>query len=108
MPYYLVQSAYTPASMTAMVQSPQDRSRIVRSVVEKLGGHIESFWLAFGEYDVVLILQMPNDQSMAAFSIAVSAGGAVRSIHTTPLMKWEEGMLAMKQAASVGYTPPGS
>ena len=106
MPYYLVQAGYTTESMAAMVQSPQDRSRIVRSVAEKLGGHVESFWLAFGEFDVVLILQMPNDQTMAAFSMAVSAGGGLRSIQTTPLMSWEEGILAMKQAGATGYSPP--
>jgi uncharacterized protein with GYD domain len=106
MAYFLVQAAYTPQSMQALVQSPQDRSRVIRSVVETLGGHVEQFWLAFGDYDVVLILHMPNDQSMAAFSMAVSAAGTVRSIKTTPLISWEEGMLAMKQAAATGYRPP--
>ena len=42
MPYYLVQAAYTPQSMAALVQSPQDRPRMVRSVIEKLGGTVES------------------------------------------------------------------
>ena len=106
MPYYLVQAAYTPQSMAALVQSPQDRPRMVRSVIEKLGGTVESFWLAFGDYDVVLIVQMPNEQTMAAFSMAASAGGGVRAIRTTPLITWEEGMLAMKQAGEAGYQAP--
>src|SRR5437870_6404169 len=107
MPYYLVQAAYTPQSMAALVQSPQDRPKIVRATAEKLGGKVESFWLAFGDYDVVLVLQMPNDQTMAAFSMAASAGGGIRTIKTTPLIGWEEGVLAMKQAAQAGYRPPG-
>ena len=106
MPYYLVQAAYTPQSMAALVQSPQDRPRMVRSVIEKLGGTVESFWLAFGDYDVVLIVQMPNEQTMAAFSMAASAGGGLRAIRTTPLITWEEGVLAMKQAGEAGYRPP--
>ena len=106
MPYYMLQAAYTPASMTAMVQSPQDRRQLLRSVIEKLGGKLESSWLAFGEYDVILIIQMPNDQTMAAFAMAASAAGGVKSLKTTPLISWEEGMLAMKQAREAGYRPP--
>ena len=106
MPYYMLQATYTPASMTALVQSPKDRRQLLRSVIEKLGGKLENSWLAFGEYDVVLIIQMPNDQSMAAFAMAASAAGGVKALKTTPLISWEEGMLAMKQAREAGYQPP--
>lgn len=47
-------------------------------MVEKLDGEIEGGWLAFGEYDVVLICQMPNNVSAAAFSMAGAAGGAAK------------------------------
>ena len=107
MPYYLVQAAYAPSSMAALIQSPQDRPKMLRAVLERLGGTLESAWLAFGEYDAMLICQMPSPQAMAAFSIAVSAGGGVRAIKTTPLLSWDEGMLAMRQAAQAGYQPPG-
>jgi uncharacterized protein with GYD domain len=107
MPHYLIEATYTPASMSAMIQSPQDRPKIMRAVIEGLGGKLENAWLAFGDYDVVLICQMPNAQSMAALSMAVSAGGGVSAIRTTPLLSWDEGILAMRQAAQAGYQPPG-
>jgi uncharacterized protein with GYD domain len=106
MPYFLVEARYTAQSMAAMVQSPPDRPAQIRAVVERLGGKMESFWLAFGDHDVVLVCQMPNAQSAAAFSMAVSAGGGVSAIRTTPLISWEEGVLAMRQALEVGYDPP--
>jgi len=107
MPHYLIEATYTPASMAAMLQSPQDRPKIIGAVIERLGGKMEHSWLAFGDYDAVLICQMPNAQSMAAFSMSVSAGGGVSAIRTTPLLSWDEGMLAMRQAAQAGYQPPG-
>ena len=67
---------------------------------------MESGWRAFGEYDVVAILQMPDNVSVAAFSMAVAAGGAVKSIKTTPLMSMEERVEAMKKASGSGYQAP--
>ncbi|MGH7391081.1 MAG: GYD domain-containing protein [Candidatus Rokuibacteriota bacterium] len=106
MPYYMLQAAYTPEAWAAMVQNPQNRLEALRPVVEKLGGKIEGGWLAFGEYDVVLICQMPNNVSAAAFSMAGAAGGAAKAVKTTPLMTTEEAMEAMRKASGVGYSPP--
>ena len=108
MPYYMLQAAYTPEAWKAMVKSPQNRMDAIRPAVEKLGGQIEGGWLAFGEYDVVVICQLPNNVSAAAFSMAGAAGGAVKAIKTTPLMTPEEAMEAMRKANGVGYQPPSS
>jgi uncharacterized protein with GYD domain len=106
MPYYLVQAAYTPEACAAMVKNPQNRLDAVRPVIEKLGGKLEGGWLAFGEYDIIAICQMPNNASAAAFAMAAAAGGAVKAFKTTPLMTVEEGVEAMKKAAGGGYRPP--
>jgi uncharacterized protein with GYD domain len=102
---YLLQVGYTPEAWTAMIQSPQDRSAAIKAPVEKLGGKVERFWLSFGDYDIVGIVEMPDSVSAAAFSMAVAAGGACRTVRTTPLLSATEGMEAMKKAASCGYQP---
>ena len=61
---------------------------------------------AFGDYDLVSIVEMPSNVEMAAFSVAAAAGGAIRSIKTTPLMTTTEGIEAMKKAAKSGYKAP--
>jgi uncharacterized protein with GYD domain len=106
MPHYLVQTAYTPEACAAMVKSPQDRLEAVRPVVERLGGKLLSMYMAFGEYDVVGIAEMPDNVSAAAFSMAVAAGGSVRAIKTTPLMTIQEGIEAFRKAGQAGYRPP--
>ncbi|MBI2369075.1 MAG: GYD domain-containing protein [Candidatus Rokubacteria bacterium] len=108
MPYYLLQAAYTAEAWASLVKNPQNRLEAVRPVIEKLGGKIEAGWLAFGEYDIVAICQLPDNTSAAAFSMAAAAGGAVKAIKTTPLMTMEEGLAAMKKAAGAGYRPPSS
>lgn len=91
-----------------MVKNPQNRIEAVRPVIEKLGGSIEGAWLAFGEYDVVAIFQLPDNVSAAAFSVAASVGGAVKAIKTTPLLTWDEGADAMRKVGEIGYRPPSS
>jgi uncharacterized protein with GYD domain len=103
---YLLQAAYTPEAWAAMVKSPQNRLEAARPVIEKLGGKIDGGWLSFGEYDITLICQLPNNVSAAAFSMAASAGGAVKTVKTTPLISIDESMEAMRKAAGVGYSPP--
>jgi len=105
---YLLQVAYTSEAWAAQVKTPQNRIEAVRPVVERLGGHLECAYYAFGEYDVVAILEMPDNVSAAAFSLAAAAGGAAKAIKTTPLMTVEEGIEAMRKASGAGYRPPGS
>ena len=107
MPLYLVQVAYTPEAWAVQLYNPLDRREAVSSVLERLGGYIESAYYAFGDYDAILIIEMPDHVSAAAFSLAVSAGGAVKAIKTTPLLTIEDGIVAMQRAAGAGYHPPG-
>src|SRR5260370_873839 len=106
MPLYLLQVAYTSEAWASLIKKPQSRIDAVRPAVEKLGGKIETGWLGFGDYDLVSIVQMPDNVSAAAFSLAASAGGAVKAIKTTPLLSLEEGVEAMKKAGGTGYKPP--
>jgi uncharacterized protein with GYD domain len=106
MAYFALQVAYTPEAWSTLVKNPQNRIDVVRPVIEGLGGHVEGAWFQFGEYDILLVAQMPDNVSAAAFSMAVSAGGSCKSVKTTPLMTVEEGVQAMRKASGAGYRPP--
>jgi len=105
MPSYLVQASYTSDSMAALIKTPQNRMDVVRKAVKNLGGKLSGGWLSFGDYDVVLIAELPDHVSAAAIAMAAAAGGSLRSIKTTPLLTFEEGLEAAKKAAGSGYTP---
>lgn len=106
MAYYMLQVAYTVDAWAAQVKNPQNRLEMVRPVVETLGGSIEGAWLSFGEYDAVVICQMPNGVSQAAFAMAATAAGHLKSAKTTPLLTIEEGMEAMGKAGAIMYPAP--
>jgi hypothetical protein len=52
-------------------------------------------------------MEMPDNVSAAAFSLAGSAGGGIKAVKTTPLLTIDEGIEAMRKAAGAGYRPPG-
>ena len=103
---YLLQVAYTPQAWAALLKNPQDRTQVLRPVLEKLGGKFDTAYFAFGDYDVVAVLELPGDIDAAAFSIAAAAGGAIKSIKTTPLMSIADGISAMQKAGRIGYVSP--
>jgi uncharacterized protein with GYD domain len=105
MPRYLLQVAYTSDGWGTLVKNPHDRIKAIAPAVEGHKGKVIDGYYCFGEYDLMAIVEMPNNVSAAAFAIAAAAGGAVKAIKTTPLMSTTEGVQAMRQAASSKYRP---
>ena len=105
MPSYLVQAAYTSEALASLIKNPQNRMDVVRKSAKNLGGKLVGGWLSFGDYDAVLIVEMPDQVSAAAIAMAAAAGGSLKAIKTTPLLSVEEGLAAAKKAAESGYTP---
>jgi uncharacterized protein with GYD domain len=105
MPHYLQQVAYSQEGWNALVANPQNRIDAVRPAIAKLGGKIEAAWFSFGNYDIVVITELPDNVSAAGIAMAFAAGGACKSVQTTPLISPEEAMEALKKARECGYRP---
>jgi uncharacterized protein with GYD domain len=110
MAHYLCQLAYTNEAWAAQIKNPADRVKVVAPFLERLGARFEAAYLSFGEYDIVFIMEAPDNVSAAAVSLAITAGGAVKAYKTTPLMTPDEGIEAMRKAggAASTYRPPGA
>jgi uncharacterized protein with GYD domain len=108
MPLYMYQAAYTAESLAAQLKNPQNRVEAVgKAACEAVGGKLIGGWLCFGDYDLVIIADVPNDESMSAIALAISAGGALKAGKTTKLMTGAQGVEAMKKAEAVAkvYRP---
>jgi uncharacterized protein with GYD domain len=106
MPFYMVQASYSASATSAMTKKPQDRAAAVRPLIERMGGKLHGLWLSFGEYDVVVIAELPDNVSAAALAMAVGSSGGIGAYRTTPLMTMAESMEAMAKAGGVKYKPP--
>ena len=108
MAQYLVQLAYTPEAWAAQLKNPKSRVEAVSPLLERLGARFEMDYMAFGDYDVIFIMEAPDNLSAAAIGMAIMAGGAVKTYKTTPLMSIADGIAAMQKGAEAAgsYRPP--
>jgi uncharacterized protein with GYD domain len=105
MPKYLIQASYTAEGLKGLQKDKASgRKTAVASAAETLGGKLEATYYTFGEEDVIVILDLPDNVAASALSLAVSASGLVRT-KTTPLLTVEETDKAL--AKSVSYRAPG-
>ena len=102
---YMYQAAYTAESMAAQIKEPQDRVEAVRPALEALGAKIVVGGFPFGEHDVLVVYEAPDDTTAASVAMAVAAGGAVRSAKTTRLLSGQEWIESLRKAQGSQYRP---
>jgi len=108
MPLYLTRFSYTPETWARLIGNPEDRRKAAQAYIESVGGKLHGFWYAFGEHDAYTLYEAPDNVSMAAVALAITAGGALSSLETTVLMIVDETMDALRKAQQVGYRAPGA
>jgi uncharacterized protein with GYD domain len=102
---YLWKVSYSSDGLKGLVKEGGTKRRAaVDRLTEGLGGKLESFYYALGDDDAFVIVDLPDNISAVAVSLAVNSVGAVQ-IKTVPLLSPEELDEASKK--SVDYTPPG-
>jgi uncharacterized protein with GYD domain len=105
MPKYLAVASYTSEGIKGLTKAGgASRRAVVDKLLKSLGGRLEAFYFAFGENDAYLILDVPDNLTAAAISLAVAGAGATR-MKTIELLTPEEIDRAMEK--HVEYVPPG-
>lgn len=105
MPKYLVQASYTPEGLKGLQKDKASgRADALRKAVESIGGKLEAYYVALGDYDVVTIIDAPDIGSITSLCLTASGSGLVRT-KTTALLTVEETDRALQR--QVDYRAPG-
>ncbi len=105
MPKYLVEASYVGDGVEALRrEGGSARRNAVERACASMGGRLETFYFAFGESDVITILDLPDNTTAAGLALLVAASGKV-DIKTTVLLTPEEVDAAVQ--TEVDYRPPG-
>ena len=105
MPKYLFQGSYSLEGARGLQREGGTRRRaVVEALITSLGGRLECFYYGFGETDLYMIVDLPDNVAAASASLIVAASGAGHW-RTSPLFTAEEMDQAAK--ASGSYRPPG-
>jgi uncharacterized protein with GYD domain len=105
----MTQSKLSRDAIQGLIAKPEDRSGPIDKLLKAVGGKLHHYFFAFGDYDIVILYEAPDNASAAAVLTALGAG-ATNASETTVLMSMEEAVAAMTKAgtASGAYRPPTS
>ena len=102
---FMIRASYATEGAKGIIKDGGSaRARAAEELIKSMGGTMEAFYFAFGDDDAYVLIDAPDNASVAAASLAVCASGAVAT-KTTVLMTPEEMDEASKK--TVSYRPPG-
>ena len=105
MPKYLVEGSYTDEGLKGLIKDKATgRAAAIQKAAQSLGGKLNEIYYTFGDNDVILILDLPDNVAAAGFAITAAATGLVR-VKTTPLLTVEDVDNAVGK--TVQYKGPG-
>jgi uncharacterized protein with GYD domain len=76
MPGYIGLLKYTPQGVADIKNGPE-RMKQAKALAEKMGIRHIGTWVTFGPYDMVIIGDAPDDQTVAAYTLALAKAGNV-------------------------------
>ena len=102
---YFFQANYVGDGIRGLMQEGGSKRRdAVVNALESVGGSLECFYYAFGETDVLGVLDIPDQPSAVSLSLMINSSGAV-NLRLTPLMTAEDLDAAASKTPS--YRAPG-
>lgn len=106
---YVSLFSYTGEAWSRMVATPENRAVAARRLIEEIGGQMESFYWMLGDWDGLVIYDVPDLAAAAAFSARVTSSGLLSEITTHPLVTMDEARRGLERAGAAGeaYVPPG-
>ena len=81
------------------------RVRAIHDLTVSGGGRVEGVYYAFGETDLYVVVDLPDDEAAAAIAVTVGATGGA-TVETVELLTPEQVDEAIGR--TIAYRPPGS
>lgn len=78
MPTYIILMEYTQEGIANIDESPA-RLDQAKELAESKNSRVKEFYLTFGQYDAVAIIEAPDDETAAQLVLTVTKGGSVSS-----------------------------
>ena len=97
MALYMYQASYTAKSMAAQLKEPQDPVEAIRPALEDVGAQLLVAGFPFGEYDLLVVYEAPDDMTAASVAMAIAAAGEVKSGKTTRLLSGQEWLASLRK-----------
>ncbi len=102
---FLVHATYSAEGFKGVIKDKASgRKAALEKALASVGAKVDAMYFTFGEYDVVLIVDAPDNATVMAVGLSACSTGLART-STTPMLTIEEVDQAIKK--SVKYRSPG-
>lgn len=106
MPKFLFRASLSAEGVAGVLkEGGTARQKVVGDAITKLGGNMEAFYFAFGDEDVLVVAELPDDETAAAFAMETSSSGRV-AVSTTVLLTPEQ--VDQARGKTSGWRAPGA
>jgi uncharacterized protein with GYD domain len=78
MPIYINLVSWTDQGIKNIKEAPQ-RVDAFKKAVQAAGGKLTGFYLTMGKYDIVTIIDAPNDEALANIVLSTGSKGSIRT-----------------------------
>jgi uncharacterized protein with GYD domain len=78
MPTYITLVNYTQKGIENVKESPQ-RLEAAKKAFQGMGAELKEFYLVMGRYDIILVTEAPNDETVAKIALTLGSLGSVRT-----------------------------
>jgi uncharacterized protein with GYD domain len=103
---YMFRTNYTQSGLQGLLaEGGSGREAALSATVESVGGSLEGFYYAFGDCDLYLIADLPDETAATALSLTIAAAGAL-TVSVTVLLTPET--IDQAAAKSIPYRLPGA
>ena len=107
MPVFVSMGRYTESAIKGLLAKPEDRTAVVKNMVEQAGGKLLAWYMLFGEYDWITVYEMPSGKEAAATMLAVAGAGVVTDMRTMLAMTGAEAKAAFAAGKKLGAACSG-
>ena len=78
MPTYVTLLNFTEQGISTVESSP-DRIDSARELAADMGGEFQAFYLTFGRYDGVAVVEFPDDETAAEYALTIGKAGNAKT-----------------------------
>jgi uncharacterized protein with GYD domain len=110
MPIFVTQGRFTREYVRGGLAKPEDRQAAISKLCEQAGGRLISLHFTLGQYDFLVLSDMPDAKAAAAISLAASGGGGIQDVVTTQAFTTAEAKDLFQRAGKIAgtYKPMGA
>jgi uncharacterized protein with GYD domain len=75
---YIILINWTQKGIENVKESP-DRLDMAKKAFQAYGSKLKEFYLVTGRYDMVIVAEAPDDETVAKLALTIGSGGAIRT-----------------------------